>query len=413
MKVTKILAPSLALFVLGFHGFALAADKSDLVPLQGTWTMESFILNGETIPEEQTKTGRLVISGTEYRAQFGDSAASATLGVDSSKNPRAIDFTFNTGPLKGKTIEGIYRLEGDKLTICRALLEGEERPKEFASPAESGVLVVIWKRSHSKPSPREMLVEQELTRLRGRWLLVSSETDGKAMPEEQARKFQVTIAGTTHTVRFGDKVVTENVLFEIDPTVSPKRTTDTLDDGPYRGKKIRGIYKVEGDTLTSCVSPLEKEAPPEFSAKAGTGRTLRVFKRLSDPSESKQATIELERKKFEGTWSLASIVSQGDPVPASSFRGDRLILKGERFVSRSGGEVVEGTFSIDPTMVPKTIDVTVTGKDGGTKKYVGIYTLDDETYTVCIGMEGKPRPTVFESKAGDGAIFEVLKREKP
>jgi hypothetical protein len=40
----------------------------------------------------------------------------------------------------------------------------------------------------------------------------------------------------------------------------------------------KGIYELNGDTLKSCVASPGKERPTEFSAKAGSGHTLRVFK---------------------------------------------------------------------------------------------------------------------------------------
>jgi hypothetical protein len=40
---------------------------------------------------------------------------------------------------------GIFKLEGDLLTVCRTVGE-TERPKEFKTTAESGVLVG-WKRA--------------------------------------------------------------------------------------------------------------------------------------------------------------------------------------------------------------------------------------------------------------------------
>lgn len=123
-------------------------------------------------------------------------------------------------------------------------------------------------------------VEKELQLFQGTWQLVSAETDGKKAPEDRVEKIRVKIVGNRHTVSFGDDVIAHNILFEIDPTSTPKKVTDTLEEGPDKGKQILGIYKLEADTLTSCVGGVGKDRPTEFSAKPGSGYTLRVFRRV-------------------------------------------------------------------------------------------------------------------------------------
>lgn len=116
-------------------------------------------------------------------------------------------------------------------------------------------------------------------RFQGTWQLVCAESNGEKAPEERVRQIRVIIRGSSHSVMFGDQKVVENVKFELDPSTTPSSTTDTLDDG----RKVRGIYKIEGDRLTSCVAAIDAERPTDFTAPAGSGRTLRVFRRVPDP----------------------------------------------------------------------------------------------------------------------------------
>jgi uncharacterized protein (TIGR03067 family) len=134
------------------------------------------------------------------------------------------------------------------------------------------------------PLPPEV-VRQELARFQGTWQLVAAESNGEKVPEERVRQVRVTITGNTHSVRFGDQVVVHDVSFEIDPTKTPREVTDTINDGPNKGKQILGIYQLEGDTLTSCVAQVGKERPAAFATSAGSGHTLRVFRRLK-PAET-------------------------------------------------------------------------------------------------------------------------------
>jgi hypothetical protein len=49
--------------------------------------------------------------------------------------------------------------------------------------------------------------------------------------------------------------------------------------------RLRGFYKLDGDTLTSCVAEPRKDRRSELASKPGTGQTLRVFKRGNASSQ--------------------------------------------------------------------------------------------------------------------------------
>jgi uncharacterized protein (TIGR03067 family) len=82
---------------------------------------------------------KLTIKGDQWILTPG---ATASIKIDGSKDPKWIDLTFPRGT--GTASPGIYKLEGDMLTICR-VLAGKERPKEFKS-AEVGSNLVVYKR---------------------------------------------------------------------------------------------------------------------------------------------------------------------------------------------------------------------------------------------------------------------------
>ena len=71
---------------------------------------------------------------------MGD-AINGVVKLDSTKNPKEIDLEVN-----GRTLKGIYVLDGDALRMSYTL-NGDERPAELASKPDSGVVLVVHKRA--------------------------------------------------------------------------------------------------------------------------------------------------------------------------------------------------------------------------------------------------------------------------
>jgi uncharacterized protein (TIGR03067 family) len=124
--------------------------------------------------------------------------------------------------------------------------------------------------------PAESRSKAEAKEFEGTWQLVSAIKDGKPTPADVVHKIGVVIKDGRHSVFFKDHVLADRIPYAIDPTRSPKQSTDTLPDG----KQIQGIDQIDGDTLKSCVAEPGKDRPTEFASKPGTGQTLRVFKRV-------------------------------------------------------------------------------------------------------------------------------------
>jgi uncharacterized protein (TIGR03067 family) len=124
-------------------------------------------------------------------------------------------------------------------------------------------------------NPAEDASKAAAKKFEGTWQLVSAVTDGKPTPADVVSKIRVVIKDGKHSVFFKDQVLANQIPFNVDVTRTPNEATDTLPDG----KQIKGIYKLDGDTLLSCVAKPGKERPTEFASKPGTGHTLRTFKR--------------------------------------------------------------------------------------------------------------------------------------
>jgi uncharacterized protein (TIGR03067 family) len=122
--------------------------------------------------------------------------------------------------------------------------------------------------------------------------------------------------------------------------------------------------------------------------------------------------VKKELECFQGTWKFESIEVGGQKFDVKLFKDASLVLEGDKFTQHEGKQVTHGTFKVDLSKKPKTLDVTFTDGPEKGKTMLGIYELDGDTYKACFDLTGKERPTKFESKKGTMVVLEVLKREK-
>jgi uncharacterized protein (TIGR03067 family) len=263
--------------VLGADDPPKKAAKDDPGPLQGGWSMVQMMVSGEEIPADQVKTGELVVLDDEYRPVLGTSTETATTKVDASKSPKEIDFTYTTGFQKGKTVKGIYKVEGDKLTICRAQSPDQQRPNAFAAPAGSGLVLVVWKKSDTVGGTKLKATLAELKKFEGTWKFVSVEVEGDEVPEERFADDRLVIKGRQFRSSAGGK--TNHGVFKIDPTAKPKTIDLTFTDGPGKDQTQKGIYELEGDTQKICFSLPGRPRPTEFVSKADSRLMIQVLER--------------------------------------------------------------------------------------------------------------------------------------
>jgi uncharacterized protein (TIGR03067 family) len=120
----------------------------------------------------------------------------------------------------------------------------------------------------------------ELKKFEGAWQLVSEVMDGKEQPADYVRRIRWIFDDGGHwKVEDGGKVI-----FAGDMTVYPDRDPRAADstltsEGEQKGKVVRAIYELDGDTLKQCWA-VESERPRAFDPKPNPGINYSVYKRV-------------------------------------------------------------------------------------------------------------------------------------
>jgi RNA polymerase sigma factor (sigma-70 family) len=152
MKIVAVLLAVGTLAAVTAEGTRLArADKpaaagKDEAPkdedrIVGTWAVVSYEEGGQKAADETIKEARVTFTADgKMTAKQGAQEQDYTYTLDPARNPREFSMTND----KGQVISGIYKFEGDKLTLCVA--RRGDRPTEFASKEGTAVILEVLKR---------------------------------------------------------------------------------------------------------------------------------------------------------------------------------------------------------------------------------------------------------------------------
>src|SRR5207247_31907 len=126
------------------------------------------------------------------------------------------------------------------------------------------------------------------------------------------------------------------------------------------------------------------------------------------------AAIAEEMKKLQGTWKQIAYERDGVTEPLDEQGWEpRVTFTGDTFVVTlaDGSIPIKGTYKLDPTRDPKTIDWNDTiGEDAG-KTLLAIYSLEGDWLVFCAAYPGQERPTEFRTRPGQ--VLRVSQREMP
>jgi uncharacterized protein (TIGR03067 family) len=115
--------------------------------------------------------------------------------------------------------------------------------------------------------------------LQGTWVATKAERDGKAADDVVGH--QLSFTGNLFRIRSRDGKPLYEGTFRLDLSARPVAIDFEHTAGALKGKVWKGIYALDGDTLTTCdngPNP-EKGRPAAFEAKTGSGHIVITFKR--------------------------------------------------------------------------------------------------------------------------------------
>jgi uncharacterized protein (TIGR03067 family) len=113
---------------------------------------------------------------------------------------------------------------------------------------------------------------------------------------------------------------------------------------------------------------------------------------------------------LQGSWSIKSLIMEGQPIPASLFANARIEVERDRFTSLGMGSQYEGTLELFPTANPRELNMRFDAGPEAGNVNLCIHELAPDTWKLCIATRGSVRPTAFASTPGSGIAVQTLQR---
>ena len=232
----------------------LPVDGPDeLAKHQGTWAVVSQVRDGQDAPANVVASIRRVVEGDHVTwIREGKNFAGTKVVYDVTKSPHALDLIPDGGPHRGEHVLGIYKLEGDTLTICVAD-PGEPRPSAFEAAAGSKRTLQTFKRikalEQGKAKDRKVV---DRARLQGTWIPTSAVDDGEPTEPRSLALFKMLVGGRSKDLveRRGPPRIGSGTHRARPDPITPGDRPDP-GDGPSKGSPIHGdLSASKGDQLT-------------------------------------------------------------------------------------------------------------------------------------------------------------------
>ena len=275
---------------------------------------------------------------------------------------------------------------------------------------------------------------QQLRALEGEWRFDALEVEGTRMPAAMLARSRLLIDGDRF--RTESPEATYDGHFTIDVEAEPPHIDIAFVEGPEAGNTSHGVYELEGDRLTLCLSVgAGGTRPAAFAAAPGSGYALERLRRASaarpenvtggttppPPAASRKrervdpasfdAPMTPLLQRLEGTWIPVELVMDGQPMPAQWLAyGSRTATGNEMKVVFGGQTMVHAKVRVDEAASPIAVDYcSLTGKDSGTLTH-GILDWIGDDVRILMAAPGDPRPSAFDAPAKTATLSRWRRR---
>lgn len=122
---------------------------------------------------------------------------------------------------------------------------------------------------------------------------------------------------------------------------------------------------------------------------------------------SGQDVAKSDLQMFQGSWQPVFIRNpDGQPASAEELKAIRLEVKGNGFTLTNKDMSIAGTFTIDPTKTPKTIDFLLANGKSPDEQFLGVYEIRGDRRLSCFALPKQERPRGIRPSEKGYLIFE-------
>jgi uncharacterized protein (TIGR03067 family) len=237
--------------------------------------------------------------------------------------------------------------------------------------------------------------EGDKEKLQGEWVSLKRESNGKGEILTRDGPFYHKFKFEGEKVNYTCGKVDDEGTFAIDSSKKPK----TIDYTAATGFLMEGIYELDGDTLKICMGGFGSKRPAVFKSKGDMVVFTYERVKAEEKGDKDKKAEDKDKQKLQSEWSLVSLEEDGHSEQVTEDSEDFHKLKVERDKWYVESNKYSGTFAVDSSKKPKTLDLTYKGGEFDGTVVKCFYELYGDTLKICGGNPVYPeRPAEFKSR---------------